>query len=329
MDSSFSLKTQDRPEVVGVIDIGSNSIKSLVARRDSAGFPQGIYEHAEETRLSGGISGNPPLISQQTIEAGISSIVSLLEGMERFQPERIQLVATSAVRDAANQELFAKAISQRTGQSLQILSGHDEALGIAAGLQSDPAFRHESELSVFDIGGGSLEHINFQSGKIAQAISTELGAVRMTQRFIQNPQNPITQEEMHAIRKHTLEVLREAGVQPRITAKAVGTGGGFTITRRILAMRGVGKASGDSPIISVENLRGIFENLYPMLWNERSNLSGLPRTRADIYPAAIATLLALAEYLEVDRFYHSYYNLRYGIARLMMLGKPITDREDT
>ena len=70
-------------------------------------------------------------------------------------PEHIQLVATSAAR-AANRDEFANAIEQATGQCLRVLSGKEEALGIAAGLQRTPVPQC-GDLSVFDIGGGSLE----------------------------------------------------------------------------------------------------------------------------------------------------------------------------
>ncbi|MGB0371607.1 MAG: phosphatase [Opitutales bacterium] len=326
MDLSFDLKTEGNAAVVGVIDIGSNSIKSLVAKRDADGFPAEIHNKTEETRLSGGISGNPPYICEDTILAGVDSIKHLLKDMKPYKPESIQLVATSAVRDAANRDQFAEAIFKKTGHALRVLSGEEEALGIAAGLQSDPAFRSETDLSVFDIGGGSLEHIDFQSGQIDHAVSTELGAVRMTQRFIANPKKPVVEAEIAAIREHTFKVLREADVSPKITGKAVGTGGGFTISRRILAKRIGKKTSQVSPIIGVAQLREIFDKLAPLSWSDRKAIKGLPKARADIYPAAAATLLALAEYLQVEEFYHSFYNLRFGVARLMMAGEPSETR---
>ena len=321
MDLSFDLKLEKPAELVGVIDIGSNSIKCLVAFKDSEGFPREVLSHTKETRLAGGIAGSPPQIDLATIQAGVEAIESLISHMSHTKPDAVQLVATSAVRDAINRESFRSAIAQRTGHDLRILTGEEEALGIAAGLQSDPAFRWEKDLSVFDIGGGSLEHIDFRKGAIAHAVSTELGAVRMTKRFVKEPRKPIVRDEMMAIRDHAFRVLEAAEVKPRASGKVVGTGGGFTISRRILAKAQGVKTADSEPIIPVDALKEIYELMVPMTWQERRSFRGLPKQRADIYPAAAATLLALAEYLEVDAFYHSFYNLRFGIARLMLNAK--------
>ena len=317
MDLNFELNAEGPFGVVGIIDIGSNSIKSLVARKGEDCFPVELDNETEETRLSGGIAGNPPMICGDTINAGVASISKLLKGIKAYDIDHIQLVATSAVRDASNRDEFAEAIKDATGYPLRVLSGKEEALGIAAGLQSDPQFRHETDLSVFDIGGGSLEHIDFNSGMIDHAVSTELGAVRMTKRFVKDPAAPVVPQEMEAIREHTFKVLDESGVGQNLTGKAIGTGGGFTITRRILAKQQGLKTAQYSSKIEVKHLREIYESVLPLNRKKRAAIRGLPKARADIYPAAAATILALAEYIGTEAFYHSFFNLRFGIARML------------
>ena len=80
MDLSFDLKT--RPLRWGIIDIGSNSIKSLVSETLTVSVE--IFDDTEETRLSGGITGNPPFIGEATIQAGVASVEALLQGMEAY-----------------------------------------------------------------------------------------------------------------------------------------------------------------------------------------------------------------------------------------------------
>jgi exopolyphosphatase/guanosine-5'-triphosphate,3'-diphosphate pyrophosphatase len=142
---------------IAVIDIGSNTIKLLVAARDES---VRLTERASKTidaRISAGISQNPPRLSEAGMAAGIAAIRDLLATAAPLAPTQTLLVATSAVRDAANGADFRARVRTATGHDIRILTGDEEANLIGAGLLCDPALANLKDFYVFDLGGGSLE----------------------------------------------------------------------------------------------------------------------------------------------------------------------------
>src|SRR5690606_26187706 len=98
------------------------------------------------------------------------------------------------------------------------------------------------------------------------------------------------------------------------TATAVGTGGTITTLRAILAARANRSLEAISPIVEVGAMRTVLTELSALPLAQRKQIAGLPPARADIFPTALATLIALAGAANFTRFRHSLYNLRYGLA---------------
>jgi exopolyphosphatase/guanosine-5'-triphosphate,3'-diphosphate pyrophosphatase len=167
---------------VAIIDIGSNSIKVLVAARDAAGIVQALKSQTVEARISAGISQAEPRLSEDGMARGLAAIQDLLATAAPFSPAKTILVATSAVRDAVNGPDFRARVQAATGHEIRILTGDEEANGIGRGLTSDPALVDLQDFYVFDLGGGSLECLLFRERAITQAVSLQLGCVRLTER---------------------------------------------------------------------------------------------------------------------------------------------------
>jgi exopolyphosphatase/pppGpp-phosphohydrolase len=123
---------------VAVLDIGSNSIKILVAARDAHGHVVPRFQQALDVRISAGINATPPRLSPEGMTAGLAAIQQLLAAAAPHSPERAILVATSAVRDAANGGEFCDRVRQATGFEIRILTGDEEANAIGRGLTCDP-----------------------------------------------------------------------------------------------------------------------------------------------------------------------------------------------
>jgi exopolyphosphatase/guanosine-5'-triphosphate,3'-diphosphate pyrophosphatase len=66
--------------------------------------------------------------------------------------------------------------------------------------------------------------------------------------------------------------------------------------------------------VTVTELTGLLNRVAPLSLEERKKTSGLPPSRADVFPTALATILAVAETAELKEFQHSFYNLRWGLA---------------
>lgn len=303
-----------------VIDIGSNSLKALVARRDSDGSVATVMTHAIEARISVGISHAAPRLSPEGMQRGLEAITELLRLIEPHQPRDICLVATSAVRDAANGHDFQNRVQSATGYAIRVLSGSEEADLIGRGLMCDPALPVSDNFYNFDLGGGSLECLAFAGRRLQSSISLQLGCVRLTEKYIPDPEKIISPEIIAAIAAHTTATLAACPFEFTLPADSatIATGGTITTVRGMLAARDNSSIEDASALITVETLRQLATEVSALDLAARSQLPGLPAGRADVFPAALATLLGVAASGGFAAFHHSFYNLRYGLADEML-----------
>lgn len=300
---------------VAVIDIGSNSIKVLVAARNETGVVTALKSKTIDARISAGISKSEPKLSEEGMARGLAAIQQLLADAAPFSPIRTVLVATSAVRDAGNGGEFRARVRAATGHDIRILTGDEEANLIGRGLTCDPALAALKDFYVFDLGGGSLECLLFRDRRIAQAMSLQLGCVRLTEKFIKDASAPLDQAEASALARHVQDELKRSGFRfPIVAPAAVFAGGSMSTVRAIKGARH-GLALEDTPaVIGTDTLAELIDELAPMTLEERKAVPGLPAARADVFPAALVTIITVADYAHIERFHHSLHNLRWGLA---------------
>lgn len=303
-------------ETVAVVDVGSNSIKLLVARAERiTARLEPLFNETIETRISAGISRDLPSLCESAIVEGTATIVELLTMARSYEPTRTLVVATSAVRDAINGDDFRQSVSAACGQSIRILSGSEEAHYIGLGLSCDPAIEGIESFIQTDIGGGSMELIRFEKNRIEQAISLQLGTVRLSERYIANRDAPLLPETEAALRDHVSEVIAASGFDFGLRNwPLVATGGAYTVSRAILAAQAGLEIDAFSPNIQRTALDSLRQQLAVLPLHERLSIPHLPAARADILPTALITIDTLLQCAQRDELTHSFYNLRYGIA---------------
>lgn len=292
------------PRSRAVIDIGSNSIKLLVG---APGHPFAtLLNTIRETRISAAMHGNPPQLQIPAMEAALDSIRDLIEQAQAFTREPPVLVATSAVRDAGNGHAFAEKVLRQTGYPLRILTGEEEARYVCRGALCDPTLFGISDFRLVDLGGGSLEVIHFSNRQVALAESLPLGAVRLTHRFLPDPEPPVRREIFDAIHHHVTQCLDRADIQLTTPSlNLIGSGGAFVIARNLISPR--------CPKIELEGLYHHRNLLSNMTLEERRRIPGLPPQRADIMVPALQVMISLAEAARQQAFLNTKFNLRYGI----------------
>jgi exopolyphosphatase/guanosine-5'-triphosphate,3'-diphosphate pyrophosphatase len=245
----------------------------------------------------------------------LGAVRELVSEASEYGVARTVLVATSAVRDAANGASFCARVKTATKQEIRILTGEQEAAYIGRGLTCDPALEALQDFYVFDLGGGSLECLSFRKRKVEQALSLQLGCVRMTEKFIKAPAAPLEQPELAALAAHVVGELKQSGFKFAETAPtAVFTGGSMATVRAINGAQEQQKMEDAPAEISVDLVGGLLESMAPMTLEQRKAIPGLPSARADVMPAALVTMLAVANIARVSSFHHSLYNLRWGVA---------------
>ncbi len=162
------------PEPVGIIDIGSNSVR-LVVYAGPPRIPTPIFNEKVLAGLGGGLDRSGPLPADARDKA--------LAALERFKlllghmkVKRSQVVATAAIRDAEDGAEFVREVA-RIGLDCDILSAEEEARLAGDGVLSGIP---EADGIVGDLGGGSLELVDIAAGKASAGISLPLGVLRLS-----------------------------------------------------------------------------------------------------------------------------------------------------
>lgn len=186
-----------RPDRVAAIDQGTNSCRLLIVEpgTEPNDPPVELARDMVITRLGQGVDRTGHLDADALVRTGV--ILGRYGRRARALGVRtMRVAATSAVRDAVNRDRFAEIVRAETGAALEVIDGEREAglsfLGATQGL--DPAL---GPFVVMDIGGGSTEFVTGAVPRVVeQAISTQLGSVRQTERVA--PADPLTSEDLAA-----------------------------------------------------------------------------------------------------------------------------------
>ena len=303
-------------ENIAVIDTGSNSIKLLVARfGEDPSTLETVFTRTVETRISQGIGHSLARLSKKAMTEGLQAINKLIHLAHRYQPRTIRIVATSAVRDAVNGPEFAQKVKKSTGLEMDILSGKEEATLIGNGLAYDPEFSGMKRFVQIDIGGGSLELIRFDQGKIVKALSLPLGAVRLAEQFVGNRETSMNAITESQIQVHVETKIQESHFDFSLSEDPmVATGGALTITRAILAAQAGMTMASFSPKLSITQITTLKMDLMQQTLKQRRLIPNLPATRADVLPIALITIEKIMQLAAQEQLIHSVYNLRYGVA---------------
>lgn len=299
---------------IAVIDIGTNSIKCLVAIESRQGAIASVYENTLPVRIGKGLEENASKLGAEQILAGAEAAIQLYGECHRHgEVQEVLIVGTSSLRDAGNASEFAHLIYNQTGAPLRILTGDDEARLIGRGVLQDPLVTGQfDELTVADLGGGSLELIALAGADVQARVSLPLGAVRLGERCIHDPHQKLDDGEAAQIDQCVRECIRKSGFPLR--APLIGTGGMVTVWRSIEAHQQGVTLPELSPILTRSSLQDWIGKIRKMDWSERLSIPGLPASRADIILPGMLILEAVLDLANAKEVTHSRFNLRVGLA---------------
>lgn len=194
----------EKTKRVAAIDCGTNSIRLLIADWDGGPLKDVVREMVI-TRLGAGVD-RTGVLDPAAIERTLSAARVYAQEISAANVDAGRFVTTSASRDAANRDEFLEPIRQITGLDPQVLTGNEEAEMSYLGALSQMPHGVESPYLVVDIGGGSTEFI-LGSDRVLQSISTDMGSVRVTERF---GGEPWTGEKLEKARAWIDQKLDEA-----------------------------------------------------------------------------------------------------------------------
>jgi exopolyphosphatase / guanosine-5'-triphosphate,3'-diphosphate pyrophosphatase len=274
---------------IAVIAIGSNSIRMLAA--DANFNLTNSFRARKESRLFMALESGlfPDAALRETAEA-----VSALKATALRQgADHIDLIATSAVRDAGNSRLLSHLLQAETGLKLIILSGREEAVysfrgAAGAGLSG-----------VVDIGGGSTEIVVGEGLRIFAAVSAQAGASRLYR------EQPIHSESdigaaMAVARSQLEEPAAALMSAPRPQCWYV-TGGTGTTMAAVIQKLPLENAMPEGFSATRQDVFHILRLVAALPARERNGIVGLPNTRTDIFPTGLCLLLTVMDLLNIER----------------------------
>ncbi len=299
------------PVRLAAIDIGTNSIRSIVVEVDNQGSFRVLDDEKAMVRLGEGLT-ETGFISDQGRVRAIEALQRMTKISLGLGAEIAAVVATSAVRKALNRNQFLDNVKKETGLDINVISGSEEAdlasLSVHHNFDMD-----QSRFAMADIGGGSVE-IVIATGRHAETvISLELGAVFLTEKFLHS--DPLESSELKQLRKHIRKQLKKAGIGEGFPATClIGSGGTMTnIGSMVMAMRGEQYET----VHRYEVLHSEIIHLLAMLSRktrkERLNIPGLNPERADIILAGMILTDELMRQMRTNQLRINAQGIREGL----------------
>lgn len=291
---------------VGVIDIGTNSVRLLLAET----HPYQVCERKVLiTRLGEGI-GEKLSLSSRAVKRTLEVVEEFVSQARGWGAEKIFVAGTQALREAENAFSFWESLKKRTGIEGKTLSEEEEAKFSFKGVLSGLFLKGKA--LVVDIGGGSTEFIAGDSQKIDYLRSFPLGSVRISEMFLMKNDPPL-KEEMEEAFAYAKDSLKKLSFFP--DCELVGVAGTVTTIVAILEkMEKYNSQRVHGYLLQKERIRKVLHYLSSLNLEERKKVIGLEPRRADVIIGGIIILLSVMEREKKETMLVSESDLLDGIA---------------
>lgn len=296
------------------VDIGSNSIRYMVADVSEAGRLSTVAEGRQVTRLGESVF-NTGKVSAEAIVSVSAVLARMAAAWRQTEPLAVRAVATAAIRDASNGDEFVEAASTAAGVQIETISGQEEARLIHLGVEA--RWPHPNErILLIDIGGGSAEVIEAAGGSMRTAFSRPLGAVRLQSVFLKS--DPPSGEELTRLDEFIVEKLASPArrIEHGGFTRAIGTSAAASAivcaANRIPRTR---RQEADHRQATQSQVRRLYQRLSAMTVEERRRVTGIGPRRAEIIVPGVAVLLRAMETFEVQSLAYCTAGVRDGAIR--------------
>jgi len=283
-------RATDGTRRLAALDVGTNSIRLIVAEARPDGSYRLLDDEKEVTRLGEGFASTGEL-SLKAMQSSAMSIARMKAIAHGYGVDAMRVVGTCAVREATNQKAFLKLVKQHAGIDLEVISAEEE--GRLAHVSVNQAFdiRH-IKAGVVDIGGGSTEVVLSSGGVIEQIGTLPLGAVRLTEMFEKAKGDD--ERRFKLMREHIRKTIKAHLPKPAFVPQTlIGTGGTFTTLAAIAMLRGQSSTNEEASSVrgyelQRSTLKHLLNQLRSLSPRERRAVPGLSLERAEIIVAGMA-----------------------------------------
>ncbi len=283
---------------IAAIDVGSNSIRLVVAEVLTSGGYRVLDEERENTRLAAALTKTGRL-DPKAADATVTALRNFLSIAAGYNVSQVRAIGTSALRDAEDGPEFCDRVRKDLKLSIEVISANEEAR--LAFLSVARAFDISGrKVAVADIGGGSTEIVLASSGLVDQVYETKLGAVRVAEECgVSGRSSP---KRVQKLRDYIDRAIKkEIGKPPFVPDMLFGTGGTFTaLASMIMARQGLSGQPMWGFRVSRAQIRHLVADLASMSLERRCKVIGLSPQRADIIVAGLAIIERVMRHLRVN-----------------------------
>ena len=250
-----------------VIDIGSNSVRLMISIDG-----QTQHKYVKTTRLAEKM-GDTCVLQDVPMERTADAVSFFVNQAKEEIADKIYVFATAAVRQAVNKQQFIDLVSQKTGIIIDVIDGQLEASLGALGAVGDNG-------AIIDVGGASSEVMVVKDGKSLFLKSIDVGAVKITDKFGQDKDSIID---------FVKTKVNEYGVIPNSNFFGIG-GTATTLASISQKMKVYNPNLVHGYVITTEDVKKVRDMLFSMSIEERKNLDGLQKERAEVIPSGVALI---------------------------------------
>lgn len=291
---------------VAVIDVGSNTIRLLIADISGREIKK-VHTERVVTRLGKKIEKNK-VLNKESIKKSIEFLEKFKSIVESFNVHRLIAVGTSALRDAKDGEIFCNFVREKIGIDLKIISGDEEAYftleGVKAGIPN-----LKPPLFTVDIGGGSIDWV--YQNRFTERGSINYGVIKLYERFFTSE---IDLNSAYENLKEFINQLINSSI-PRKEVKNLIATGGTPVTLALIENKQA-EYSPDSvhgTVLSTEKLKKMVKEVILTGLKNWENSIYIPQDRFDLLLPGMVILETFAEYLKAESIIISDYGIIEGI----------------
>ena len=281
------------------MDIGSNTIRLLLAEIDN-GRQKRLSMHHRVTRLSGEFNGS---LQKTGMNKTIETVTEFAQIAKEADVWPVRAACTGVTRSADNTPLFLKKIQEKSGIKPVVISGETEAHLSAKGARILLNLKSEPFL-MFDIGGFSTEIIVVYDGEPVNAVSMELGAVRLTEELLSDPLPK--NKQIDNVKTHIKNTIGKQGFDdavkkfsPKYLVATAGTA--TSLAAMDLGLQKYESAQVEGYVLSKKRLNELFLRLITLTSENRlKEFPSLEKGREDVLPVGIIICEQMMDYFDFD-----------------------------
>ncbi len=314
------------PKMIGTVDIGSNSIRLVIAEAYQSGriqvverFTRGVWLGRDTFRRG--------VLGSLSMKAGIEILSLFHQKLQQYDVQNTRVLATTAVREAANADFFVERVRLATGMEVEVIDPTEEVQFTSSAVDEivgNDLKKTHKKILLADVGGGSTLLTILKNGVVLNSQTLNLGSVRMQEMLANQDETPLDVKEMTL--HHLDEILSysEGYFPMRDVQLFIATGGDARFAAKQIGRETAFK---HLSVIRRSDLKELVDSCAEHEPQRLCREFGIPFEEAETLVPALLTYQELLRRTKAEQLLVSMASMRDGV--LQALARDVWGREDT